>query len=211
MSDNPVHDPVWMRDECGEPCLSIERSQLEQYFSTEPCDVAWLRDFWSGKVWSWGSRKGRVGFFLVALEEWDWERLADEQFASAAAQIWQEGKRSSAIVEFGLAEEDAAADRLAAIMARFRGSPLIMSDADLAALDALPPRLYVWRGGAGEDADIQRGHSWTTDRQVAEKFAAWTNGKVVRRRIRKSQVIAYFTERDEHEVVLLPLRGSATP
>lgn len=70
-----------------------------------------------------------------------------------------------------------------------------------------PPggQLLVHRGQVG----TARGFSWTTDRLVAEKFSRCggqrlvvSGGRVLTKRVPRSQVLAFITNRDESEVIL---------
>lgn len=84
---------------------------------------------------------------------------------------------------------------------------LVMSDEERAALASLPQRFEIWRGVSNEDA--VRSYSWTLNRELARRFAdrfaddeslpllaaGW---------ITKADVLAYFLERDEAEIVVLP-------
>jgi alpha-L-fucosidase len=69
----------------------------------------------------------------------------------------------------------------------------------------------------------QHGFIWTLDREVAERLGdrAWTpcipdkplvdsehRGRVAEKTIKKSEVIAYLTGREEAEIILIPPRGS---
>jgi hypothetical protein len=82
-----------------------------------------------------------------------------------------------------------------------------MSEEDRAALAKLPQRLTVYRGSA--HVRPRRGLSWTLDRDRAEWFArrfATRGGRprVISGVVHRSRVLAYFTARDESEIVALP-------
>lgn len=71
---------------------------------------------------------------------------------------------------------------------------------------ALPDTLTVYRGTQSHKAKV-RGMSWTLDKDKATWFAnRWKtlNGKVYQATIKKKDVYAYFTGRNEKEVVLNP-------
>ena len=82
----------------------------------------------------------------------------------------------------------------------------LMSEEELAELNALPDTLTVYRGcihGLNED-----GISWTTNRERADWFANRFQNPdgepcVIQQQIAKSEVIAYFTRRGENEVLTL--------
>jgi hypothetical protein len=92
----------------------------------------------------------------------------------------------------------------------------LMSTEEHAALAAMPDELKIWRG-CGNDAG-ERGISWTTEKKKAEFFAnyacgsrrafltgaAGTRPTVVSAVCSKEDVLAYFTERDESEILVDP-------
>ena len=86
-------------------------------------------------------------------------------------------------------------------------------------LAELPDSIEIWRG-CGELSGV-RGMSWTLDRKIAEYFSAYAVGQrrrmlahiwpeanvkpfVVRAKCQKTDVIAYFEERQEKEIVVDP-------
>lgn len=83
---------------------------------------------------------------------------------------------------------------------------LLMTEDEIAELNALPDTLTIYRGcihGLNED-----GISWTTDRNRAEWFANRFQNPdgtpcVLQQQIAKSEVIAYITRRSESEVLTL--------
>lgn len=82
-----------------------------------------------------------------------------------------------------------------------------MEAKDRAKLRRMPDELIVWRGVSHKGA--VRGLSWTLDRDMAVWFANRTSSGraprfLVEGRIRKADVCAYFTGRNESEVVVLP-------
>jgi hypothetical protein len=84
-------------------------------------------------------------------------------------------------------------------------TPDIMDAANRSVYDALPDEISVYRG---QDSSHEVGYSWTTDRDVAEKFAhgtRWRNGSpvVISGRIRKDAVLFAVNDREEAELVLL--------
>jgi hypothetical protein len=94
---------------------------------------------------------------------------------------------------------------------------LFMTDEDRKAYDALPEEFTVYRGYQ-PDYHNEDGLSWTLDREVAQRLGnrAWVykfldkpvedplnRGKVREMRVKKSDVFAMVTDRDEEEVILL--------
>ena len=81
--------------------------------------------------------------------------------------------------------------------------PLLMSENDRAVWSALPDIVDLFRGcGPGN----RMGLSWSLDRAVAEKFPQYVRYRqqepsVLHARVKKADVVAYFSERDESEVV----------
>jgi hypothetical protein len=197
-----LHNLEWLRSVCDEPFLNATRSELELFFSTDEVTPEALRALWD--VFNPGSRRGLVHFFAVAHRAWARDLICDMRFASAAARLWTEGKHSTAFIEFPWLAEELDPQEVVWALCRHARSAVIMTPGDLAALGALPDRLTVYRGGHRDR--VREGHSWTTDATVAAWFAESVGGIVVSRRIRKSQVIACFTDRQEGEVVLLPAR-----
>lgn len=87
----------------------------------------------------------------------------------------------------------------------------MMTPDECHALDAMPDTLTIYRGYAGEGT--WRGWSWTTDREKGEWFARRppapmadtpTDPTLVEATVSKSDVIAYFTGRNEFEIVVDP-------
>jgi hypothetical protein len=81
--------------------------------------------------------------------------------------------------------------------------------ADATIFSALPDPFAVYRGVADRYYDTWRGLSWTLDQDKAHWFAQRLAEKydqpiVLSGTIRKKYAFAYFTERNESEVVLWP-------
>lgn len=76
---------------------------------------------------------------------------------------------------------------------------------DPEAWEALPQELVVHRAESGA-VDRARGLSWTLDWRVAEKYATADGLPLVRGRVRKSEVLAYFSSDgdgwEENEIVV---------
>lgn len=97
---------------------------------------------------------------------------------------------------------------------------LLMTDTERATLAALPQTLEIWRGCG--HADGWRGMSWTLDKVKATWFAneyagggrrqllardfVGTEPHFFKAHCQKADVIAYFNERDESEIVINPSR-----
>jgi hypothetical protein len=75
--------------------------------------------------------------------------------------------------------------------------------------DALPDVFTVYRGS--QYAESRIGLSWSLNRDVAEMFAALDHkllkGKVIERRVKKSECFAYICN-DEEEIIILPDRAA---
>ncbi|MGK9053117.1 hypothetical protein [Neorhizobium petrolearium] len=80
----------------------------------------------------------------------------------------------------------------------------VMSAKDQRTFEAFPEILTVYRGCFSEDDVIA--YSWTLDREKAEWFARrkrWNGSPVVAKvEVHKSAALAYFSDRNESEVVL---------
>lgn len=100
------------------------------------------------------------------------------------------------------------ADRETALLLfQFANRRDIMNADDLAAFDALPPYLTIYRGCSVEEnrAGVF-GLSWTVSRKIAEFFAwrfdAADRGRVVVRTIiPRADVLAYFNTLQEYEII----------
>jgi hypothetical protein len=87
---------------------------------------------------------------------------------------------------------------------------LIMDEDEQEALAGLPPRwVTIWRGYS--TGGTRWGWSWTTDRQVAAWFAHRQSSlhpgslpRLMQASVPRSQILAYFTRRNESEVVASP-------
>lgn len=82
----------------------------------------------------------------------------------------------------------------------------MMSAYERKKLKSLPNKIKIYRGFAHRN---KKGWSWTIDRKKAEWFAqrfAMLDGspKVITATVKKSDVIAYFSRRDEKEIVCDP-------
>lgn len=85
-------------------------------------------------------------------------------------------------------------------------SQVIHAD-DCPIFDALPDELTVYRGFQREEGGEEYGWSWSLNRETAEWFARrWPNGEpmIATMTVNKSDVLAYFNDRNEAEIVLHP-------
>jgi hypothetical protein len=87
--------------------------------------------------------------------------------------------------------------------------PFCMSSSERKALKALPDVIQVWRGVGHRTA--ARGMSWTINKTKAEWFARRYSSDdrtphLVSGVVLKTDVLAYFTGRNESEVVAMPSR-----
>jgi hypothetical protein len=76
----------------------------------------------------------------------------------------------------------------------------LMTESEHKELAMLNDNLIIYRGA---EPKYKTGISWTTDKEKAEWFAQrfGNKGKVYTRKVRKEQVVGYFTRRGESEVV----------
>lgn len=96
-----------------------------------------------------------------------------------------------------------------ALMAERGAREQIMAPEERAFLDAQPDEFTIYRGYHTEgDSGPLRGYSWTLSREKAEWFgkrrAADMTPMLATATIRRDDVIAYFNERGEDEIVVLP-------
>lgn len=78
---------------------------------------------------------------------------------------------------------------------------------DREAFDALPDLLTVYRGFQRDEGGEEYGWSWSLSRETAEWFARRrSNGvpMIATMTVNKSDVLAYFNDRNEAEIVLHP-------
>ena len=83
-----------------------------------------------------------------------------------------------------------------------------MSAEDLRIFNSLPEQIQVWRGTSYKRGI--NGLSWTLDEQKAAHFARRFNLNsraplVAKGRAKKANVLAYFGERDEREIVSMQI------
>lgn len=84
----------------------------------------------------------------------------------------------------------------------------MMNDAELAAFDALPETITVYRGCGSHN---RAGASWTLDRSVAERFPFYSRYRakeplLVTGRVKKMNVLAIKLDRDEFEIITFSAR-----
>jgi hypothetical protein len=88
--------------------------------------------------------------------------------------------------------------------------PHVMTPEDLMTFHDLPEEIPVFRGCIGSARAAQHSLSWTTQRYVGEKFADLhttydhQEGVVYSGIARRTDVLAYFSNRDEFEIVCRP-------
>ncbi len=86
----------------------------------------------------------------------------------------------------------------------------LMNKEEIGFLKGLPNEITIYRGGSlTEEKSKKYGLSWTLNRTIAQNFASTKgirNNKkmmVIEKRIKKSEIIAYFRERQEEEIIYL--------
>jgi len=82
----------------------------------------------------------------------------------------------------------------------------LMDDDEWEILEKLPEEVAVFRGTQSKKAKV-RGMSWTLDRKKAEWFRdrfKKLDGKVYEASIKKEEILAYFSGRNESEVIVNP-------
>lgn len=78
----------------------------------------------------------------------------------------------------------------------------LMDEENLKAYSNLPENITAYRG-IHEDGN-ENGLSWTLDYEIAERFSHRfnTDGIILERTFQKQQILAYFGDRDEEEIVV---------
>jgi|GEM_PF-2565280 hypothetical protein len=85
----------------------------------------------------------------------------------------------------------------------------LMNDEDIKFLDNLPETITIYRGGAVNEKRTGFGISWTLSKDIAQQFVdrkkVLSNDQmeVLELTIKKSKVVAYFSERNEEEIIYL--------
>lgn len=91
---------------------------------------------------------------------------------------------------------------------KFRNNLMNKQEFDL--LKKMPSPITIFRGGSPREENTKRyGISWSLDREIAKMFASKKELQtkkemiVIKKRIPKTKVIAYFKERNEEEIIYL--------
>lgn len=186
-----------------EPFFNVDQHWLNEAFSTDRAGEALAR-WQAGRtkpdlgLWM-GGRQGHVLFWEACRLRFKDGNFDPALYAALTASVWTEGKREHASRELGVCEPE----EMVEAMAPFALSPVLMTDADLAAYAALPETITVYRGGTGPEEALANGTSWALERAVAEWFAEHRpEGIVIERQVRKDSLVALFTDRSEHEAVI---------
>lgn len=182
---------------------ALERKWAEQRKDSEARDIA-ERDFIGYLMLAGSHERTRSLLDLLARDDVE---LTD-------AEYWQ-------CVAFTWTGCDSIARDLSTWLDLFGSSRssrlhLMESDEDRVQFDALPETMTVYRGYSHPDA--RDGLAWTLDQKKAEWFAHWahrsgrtqhhgapapTGRWIATATVTKDQVVAYFGERSESEVVIL--------
>lgn len=147
---------------------------------------------WSQYIWLHERPYRLEAFFDIE------ERLTDAEYWDLLGDVWIDSENIY----------ENYADWSEALGSERANSHLMMSKEERAALEELPDRIRIWRGGI-EDLN-ELGLSWTTDKSravwFADRFAnVGVRGEAVvtEAYVHKSNVVAYFTRRGENEIVIL--------
>ena len=135
-----------------------------------------------------------------------WERTLERRldpamWAVALQWSWPHGKIGSMLFRANLSEAE--------VIEMFRVAPrnCLMPAEDREAAKSFPAEVIAWRGASSFSRFLERGFSWTTDRNQAEWFAH-TNAysgepRLLEARVRKNSILMYSSF--EHELVLNPV------
>lgn len=197
-----------LRQWTGEPFFNPDAAWLSDVFHHAPDRSRAALAQWSeardgggmaGPSLYMGSRRGEVLFWAYCRLRHRTGKFDPALYAALTASVWIEGKGEHACREFGICEPSEMLDALTP----FALSSVIMSKSDLAAHDALPDFVTLYRGGTGPADVLALGSSWTVHRTIADRFATRRpNGIVIDRTFRKADLIAFFDGRDEGEAVV---------
>lgn len=134
-------------------------------------------------------------YHLQSLERYA-DRMSDAEFWELFGDCYRQ-------MEF-LSDESDLLERLTALQRPGRES--MMDDAERDALKAMPETITVYRGY--QKPKYRLGWSWTIDnkqaRWFAQRFQSPGSGFIVSGKVRKSDVIAYWTGRNESEILTNP-------
>lgn len=127
-------------------------------------------------------------------------QMSDADYWARLAQVWTDSENIFEAEQLWL--------RLLRDPARLPTRHLLMDNGERDHLAALPDQIAVYRGYSHPGR--RGGMSWSLDDKVAARFAGRSGvaGKVTRRLVDKTEVIAYFAGRGEQEIVLAPHRGA---
>lgn len=133
-------------------------------------------------------------------------QYADENKHIADAEYWRLVAAGWVWCE-SLPDEGCDLDWRQLFCSKRRRRSALMTNEELADLADLPDPLRVFRGFAGLSG--QAGLSWTLERAVAERIARERHAlpptpQIAEGLIRKRDVIAYFADRGEREIIALP-------
>jgi hypothetical protein len=126
---------------------------------------------------------------MVALERlWERGRITLDELRAVLPEIWIDTEMPE-----GNQQEP---------MYLFREAGFVTDDQK--SFDALPDEIVLYRGVDGEFEITPSGPSWTTQLHTARIFAYrfGAHGIVYRYRAKKSEALAWFTGRDEAEIIL---------
>ena len=85
----------------------------------------------------------------------------------------------------------------------------LMNDDERSFLENLPEQIKIYRGGAKKEVKKGYGISWTLNKDIAQQFVdrkkhlAKDEMTILQLEISKSEVVAYFNERNEEEIIYL--------
>lgn len=133
--------------------------------------------------------------FLPAFFKFTYRFLGLDDYSEALADIWT-------LVEFPNIDVNVSHKEFIRFFQMARKDKLMDAE-EYKVYKNLPEKITVYRG-TGEDAKHLLGLSWTLDFEKAKWFATRWNrkGKIYRGVIPKEAVLAYFSRRDESEVVI---------
>jgi len=146
------------------------------------------KDDWVGAIWC------HEGPYRVRAMLQYQENLTDKQYWQTLRKLWMDSEN--------IWQNRNQWVRL--LRSNRAGKSTLMTRKELAKLNSLPDKITVWRGCTKRNKD---GVSWTLSEDKANFFAyrfGKTGQEFVRKRVvRKQDVLAYFADRKEFEVLIV--------
>lgn len=139
----------------------------------------------------------RSPYYLTAVKNWE-HLLTEKEFAKLLKIAWTHEENPNQDINVSIKE--------AASLFSHANKNYLMNSKEQSYYANLPEELIVYRGvSQGRNPN---GLSWTSNYETAKWFANRFDkkGVIYEAHIKKSEILAYFNERGEDEIVVLPKR-----